>query len=77
MCGCGKKSTISSRAPAYRPSIGPRPVVGGVAAGPSQETVRALNMQSNISPKTAVQLNAERLEMMRRRREAIRAKFNK
>lgn len=68
---------MASRAPAYKPSVGPRPVVGGVAAGPSIETVRAAGLQTNLSPKSAAQLNAERLEMMRRRREAIRAKFNK
>jgi len=76
MCGCNKKSTMT-RTPAYRPAIQARSVVGGVAAGASPETVRALSLQSAISPKQATQLNAERLDMLKRRREAIRAKFNK
>jgi hypothetical protein len=76
MCGCGKKST-PNRAINYRPTIGPKPVMGGVAAGTSPEMVRALNLQQAATPKTANRLDAERLEMMKRRREAIRAKFNK
>jgi hypothetical protein len=76
MCGCGKKSN-TLRTPAFRPSVGPRPTPGGIAAGASPETLRAMRLQSAISPKTAVRLDAERLNMMKRRREAIKAKFNK
>ena len=76
MCGCNKKSTLG-RASSYRPTIQPRAVTGGITAGASPETVRALSLQSNVTQKQGVQLNAERLEMLRRRREAIRAKFNK
>lgn len=76
MCGCNKKSNLV-RKPAYRPGIGPRSTPGGIAAGASPETVRTLNLQAAISPKSAVRLNAERLDMMKRRRQAIKARFSK
>ena len=75
MCGCGKRSA-PSKLTNYRPSVGPRPVTGGVPSSP-QLLVRSLSLQTAMSPKEAVRLDAERLEMMKRRREAIRAKFNK
>jgi hypothetical protein len=77
MCGCGKKSVPVSRVPALRPSVGPRPVVGGVAAGASPATIRALGLQQNTSPKSAMQMDAERRRIEKIRRDAIRAKLNK
>ena len=76
MCGCGKRSA-PSRLPQYRPTIGPRSVTGGVAAGASPEVVRALSLQNAMTPKAAQRIDADRLEMMKRRREAIKARFNK
>lgn len=76
MCGCGKKSS-PSRIPALRPSIGPRPVIRGVAAAPSPGQLRALSLPGNISPRTVVKMDAERRKIEKIRREAIRQALNK
>lgn len=75
-CGCGKRSS-PSRSPALRPSIGPRSVQGGPAAGATPATIRALGLQTNTSPKSSLQLDAERRRIEKIRRDAIRAKLNK
>lgn len=76
MCGCGKKSS-PSRTPTLRPSIGPKAVQGGVSAGATPATIRALGLQTNTSPKSGLQLDAERRRIEKIRRDAIRAKLNK
>lgn len=76
MCGCGKKG-ITSRVPHSRPSIGPLSVQGGVAAGPTPASIRAMNLQMAQGPKTTARLDQARLEIMKKRREVIRNKFNK
>jgi hypothetical protein len=80
MCGCGGKKSNQRSVPSFRPSSSAlRPVLGGVAAGASLETLRALNLQTATAPapKSASRIDAERLNMMKRRRAAIKAKFNK
>lgn len=78
MCGCGKRSVPVSRIPALRPTVGPRPVTGGVAAGATPAQIRALGLQTNTSPtKSSLQMDAERRRIEKIRRDAIRAKLNK
>lgn len=76
MCGCGKKS-VTSRVPSARPTIGPRSIQGGVAAGASPATIRSLSLQTNNGPKDGNRLDAERLRIEKLRREAIRNRLNK
>lgn len=76
MCGCGKKSA-PSHIPSVRPTVGPVSVQGGVAAGATPATLRALSLQVAQSPKSAARLDQARLDIMKKRREAIRNKLNK
>lgn len=76
MCGCGKKSS-ASRMPSARTAVGPTSVPGGISAGATPETLRALSAQVAQSPKSAARLDQARLEIMKKRREIIRSKFNK
>ena len=70
-----KKFSVSNSCP--QASIGPRPVIRGVAAAPSPGQLRALSLPGNISPRTVVKMDAERRKIEKIRREAIRQALNK
>ena len=74
-CGCGKKSS-SSRSP-YRPTIGPRSIQGGSAAGPSPSQIRALGMQKSVTLGETRRMDDQRLKAEKVRRDAIRKRLNK
>ena len=76
MCGCGKKG-VTRRAPTLRPSIGPRSVSGGVAAGPTPIELRALGMQNAQSLTESRNVDVERRRIEKLRRDAIKRKFGK
>lgn len=76
MCGCGKRST-PRRVPTLRPSVGPRSIQGGTAAGPSPSELRALGMQEATSLVEARQMDAQRRRMEKIRRDTIRKKLGK
>ena len=75
-CGCGKKSAMPRRR-TLRPSIGPRSIQGGTAAGPSPAEVRALGMQSATSLGDARRLDDHRRRIEKLRRDAIKRRLNK
>lgn len=75
MCGC-KKSAPVTRVPTIRPASTPRPLIGGLAAGATPAQIRALGMQANVTPKSAMQLTAERRKIEKIKRDAIKAKLN-
>lgn len=75
-CGCGKKSSPVRR-PALRPSVGPRPLVGGSAAGANPTELRALGMQKAVSLGDSRRMDDQRLRAEKLRREAIRRRLNK
>jgi hypothetical protein len=77
MCGCNKGRRGVTRRSNQRPTVGPRPVSGGASAGATPEQLRALGLQSNTSAKSANKLNAERLEILKSKRAAVRKKLNK
>jgi hypothetical protein len=74
-CGCNKGSS-SSRG-RYRPALGPRPVQGGLAAGPTPSQVRALGMQKSTSIGETRRMDDQRLRSERIRRDAIKKRLNK
>lgn len=75
-CGCGKKGIVARRK-ALRPSVGPRSITGGTAAGASPEEIRALNAQGAVSLGETRRLDDQRLKVEKLRREAIKKKLNK
>jgi hypothetical protein len=74
-CGCGRKGIVARRN--IRPTVGPRPLVGGSAAGPSPAQVRAIGMQNATSLGESRRLDEQRLRAEKLRRDAIRKKLNK
>jgi hypothetical protein len=75
-CGCGKKSS-SPRRITLRPTIGPRSIQGGTAAGPSPAEIRALGMQQATSIGESRRMDDQRLRAEKLRREAIKKRLNK
>lgn len=59
-----------------RPSVGPRSIPRGTA-GATPSTLRALGLQSAISPMENVKIDEKRRKIERMRREAVKKKFNK
>lgn len=76
MCGCGKKNTMP-RTIALRPTVGPRPIVGGTSAGANPAEIRALGLQQNIGIGETKRLDEQRLRLERLRRTAIANRLNK
>lgn len=78
-CGCsGGRRTGPSRTPALRPAAAtPRPVNTGLTSAASPAEIRALGLQQNTAPKSAVRMDAERRRIEKLKRDAIRAKLNK
>ncbi len=75
-CGCGKRSS-SPRRRVLRPSVGPRSVVGGTAAGPNPAEISALGLQSATSVTESRRLDEHRRRIEKLRRDAIKRKLNK
>lgn len=75
-CGCGKRSS-SPRRRTLRPSVGPRSIKGGTAAGPSPAEVRALGLQGNSSVGENKRLDEHRRRIEKLRRDAIKKRLNK
>lgn len=75
-CGCGKKSSTPRRS-TLRPSVGPRSIQGGSAAGPSPAQIRALGMQTSVSLGTSRRMDDQRLRAEKIRRDAIKKRLNK
>jgi hypothetical protein len=75
-CGCGKKGSTPRRQN-LRPTIGPRSIQGGTAAGPNPTEIRALGMQSATSLGESRRMDDQRLKIEKIRREAIKKRLNK
>lgn len=75
-CGCGKKSS-SPRRKTLRPSVGPRPMVGGSAAGPSPAELRALGMQKSMSMTESRRMDEQRKHIEQLRRKAMKKSLGK
>lgn len=75
-CGCGKRSSLPRRA-TLRPSVGPKSIQGGSAAGPTPSQVRALGMQSSVTLGESRKMDEQRLRAEKLRREAIKKRLNK
>lgn len=75
-CGCGKKSVTSTRL-TIRPSVGPRSVQGGIAAGVSPSTLRAAGLQTSVSVGQSRRMDEQRLRLEKLRRDAIQKRLNK
>lgn len=75
-CGCGKRSS-PSRSITLRPTIGPRPIVGGSAAGATPSQIRAVGMRDSASLGQTRRLDEKRLQAERARRAAINKKLGK
>lgn len=75
-CGCGKRSS-SPRRRTLRPSVGPRAMKGGTAAGPSPSAMRALGAQKATSLTETRRLDEHRRRIEKLRRDAIKKRLNK
>lgn len=75
-CGCGKKSS-SPRRRTLRPSVGPRSIKGGTAAGPSPAAIMALGLQKSTSVTETRRLDEHRRRIEKLRRDAIKRRLNK
>jgi hypothetical protein len=76
-CGCGGgRRTGPSRTPALRPASAttPRAVQTGLTSAASPAEIRALGLQQNTTPKSAIRMDAERRRIEKLKRDAIRAK---
>jgi len=81
MCGCGKKGVVR-RAPSFgragvSPSIGPKSIVGGSAAGPTPGELRALGIQKSVSLTDSRSMDSQRRRVEKLRRDAIKRKLGK
>jgi hypothetical protein len=77
-CGCGKKSSPARRGSiTFRPSVGPRSIQGGSAAGPTPAELRAMGMQQSVSVGEHRRMDEQRLKAEKLRREAIKKRLNK
>ena len=74
-CGCGKRSM--PRSFGFRPTVGPRSIQGGSAAGPSPAAVRALGLQTAVSVTETRRMDEQRQRLEKLRREAIKKRLNK
>jgi hypothetical protein len=75
-CACRGKSS-GPRSANLRPTIGPRPITGGVAAGATPSQLRALGLQTNTAVQNPNRLDADRRRIEKMRRAAIKNKLNK
>jgi hypothetical protein len=75
-CGCGKRGSMPRRI-TLRPTIGPRPLVGGSAAGPSPAELRALGMQQNTFVGESRRMDEQRQRLEKMRRQAIMKRLGK
>lgn len=75
-CGCGKKNVMPRRV-TLRPTVGPRPLVGGSSAGATPTEVRALGLQKAVGVGESRRLDEQRLLLEKKRREAIAKRLNK
>lgn len=76
-CGCGKRGVKAGFRRAVAPSVGPRSIQGGTAAGPNPAQLRALGLQTSTSPVEIRRLDEHRLRIEKLRREAMRRRLNK
>ena len=76
-CGCGKRGSSSNFRRTLSPSVGPRPIHGGSAAGPNPAQLRALGMQQAVSPGEVKKLDEHRRRIEKLRREAVKKRLNK
>jgi hypothetical protein len=76
-CGCGKKGVTRGRRRTLAPSVGPRSIKGGTAAGPSPQTVRALGLQTSTSVRASRQMDENRRRIEKLRREAIKRRLGR
>lgn len=80
-CGCGKKSVTRRSSTlgrsAISPSVGPKSITGGSAAGPTPGELRALGLQKAVSLSDSRSMDSQRRRVEKLRREAIKRKFNK
>lgn len=70
-CGCGRKN-IMPRSRTLQPTIGPRSVTGGVAAGPTPSEVRILNMQKMVAENPPQPTGQDSMSEQRRKLEMMR-----
>lgn len=75
-CGCGKRNIMPRRV-GLRPTVGPKAIQGGSAAGPSPGEVRALGLQESVSLGQTRRLDEQRLAAEKLRRAAIKKKLGK
>lgn len=75
-CGCGKKNIVR-RTPSLKPTVGPKSIVGGTAAGPTPTELRTLGLQNAVSLADSRTMDAQRRRIEKLRRDAIKRKFNK
>lgn len=76
-CGCNKKSSLPRR-PSFRPSVGPKAITGGLAAGANNPVqLRALGLQKATSITDVRKMDEQRRRIEKLRREAIKKKLNK
>jgi len=75
-CGCGKRSAAPRRR-TLRPSVGPRSLKGGTAAGPSPAEIRALGLQKATGATETRRLDEHRRRIEKLRRDAIKKRLNK
>ena len=76
-CGCGKRGVTAGFRRAVSPSVGPRSIRGGTAAGPNPAQLRALGLQQSVSPVEAQRLDEHRRRIEKLRRDAMKRRLNK
>jgi hypothetical protein len=75
-CGCGKRGIMPRRVN-LRPTVGPRPIRGGTAAGASPVEIRALGLQQSVSLGETRRMDEQRRKIEKIKRDTIRKKLNK
>jgi len=80
MCGCGKKGVVrrtSIGRAGISPSVGPKSIVGGSAAGPTPGELRALGIQKSVSLADSRSMDSQRRRVEKLRRDAIKRKLGR
>lgn len=77
ICGCGKRGAPAGFRRTLTPSVGPRSIQGGTAAGITPAQLRALGAQQATSPGEVQKLDEQRRRIEKLRREAVKKRLNK
>ncbi len=77
-CGGGRRGAPRNfRKKVLTPTVGPKSIQGGAAAGPGPVQLRALGLQKAISFTESRRMDENKRQLEKKRRQAIQRRLNK